>query len=178
LVGAVAGSFVAMGGAAALWPLVTSLSPHPGSPRDVVEVDLAGIGEGEWRTVGWRALPIVVRHRTAQEIEAARSIEIGALRDGFARVAGQPASLPAIDANRTRGEPRWLVVTGVCPRSGCIVEAKRPGDGFEPGIAWFCPCDACQFDTSGRVRKGLSLENLAVPLYRFLSPTRIMIGEA
>lgn len=172
-----AGSFVAVGGAAAVWPLVSSLSPNPSSPRDVLEVDLTGIGEGEWRTIRWRAQPIVVRHRTAQEIAAARDVSISDLRDGLARVAGQPPALAASDENRTKpAQPTWLVVTAVCPRSGCVVEPRRPGDGFETGIAWLCPCDACRFDTSGRIRSGLSPENLAVPLYRFISPTRIEIG--
>jgi ubiquinol-cytochrome c reductase iron-sulfur subunit len=170
---------VLAGGAAAIWPLVTSLSPNPGSPRDVVAVDLTGIGEGEWRMVRWRAMPVVVRHRTAQEIAAAREVPISELRDGLARVAGQPESLPATDQNRTKpGQQRWLVVTGLCPRSGCVVDARRPGEDLEAGIAWFCPCDACRFDTSGRIRSGLSTENLAVPLYRFISPTRIEIGAA
>lgn len=177
-IGVATGSFVTVGAAAAIWPLLASQSPNRSSPRDLVEVDLAGIGEGEWRTVRWRAMPIVVRHRSAQGIAAAESVAIEELRDGLARVAGLPAKLPATDANRTKpGQARWLVIVATCPRSGCIVEARRPGEGLDREMAWFCPCDACQFDTSGRVRKGLSLENLAVPPYRFLTQTRIEIGE-
>lgn len=176
LLSAAAGTLVLAGGAA-MWPLVSSLSPNPGSPRDAIEVDLAGIEEGAWRRVPWRGLPIVVRHRTAAEIAAARNVSIADLRDGYARVAGQPSNLPATDANRTKpGQSKWLVVTGTCPRSGCVVEALGSGDGLEPGIAWFCPCDGCRFDTAGRIRSGLSLENLAVPLYRFIFSTRIEIG--
>lgn len=179
LIGVAAGSFVVVGAGAAVWPLVASQSPNRSSPRDVIEVDLAGIGEGEWRTVRWRGMPVVVRHRSAREIAAAQDVAIEDLRDGLARVAGQPSKLSALDANRTKpGQPQWLVVTAMCPRSGCLVEARRPGEGLDSGLAWFCPCDACQFDTSGRVRKGLSLENLAVPPYRFLGRTRIEIGEA
>ena len=41
---------------------------------------------------------------------------------------------------------------------------------------WFCPCHGSHYDTSGRIRKGPAPENLAVPPYRFLDDTRILIG--
>ena len=175
-----AGAFALTGGAVALWPLVSSLSPNAGSPRDTLEVDLATIAEGTWREVPWHGLPIVVRHRTPQEIGDAQGVALTDLRDGLARVAGERAGLPATDANRTKpGQARWLVVSGICPRSSCRIEARRPDfDGIDKGIAWLCPCDGCRFDTAGRIRTGLSLENLAVPPYRFIAPTRIEIGTA
>ena len=173
----VAGSFVVVGGAAAMWPFVASMAPHRGSPRDSVEVDLTGIGAGDWRRVPWRAAPVVVRHRTPHEIEAARRVDLTGFRDGLARVAGQPDKLPATDENRTKpGQAQWLVVAGACPRSGCIIVPRRPGEDTDPRTAWLCPCDACRFDASGRVIAGPSTENLPIPLYRFLSPTRIEIG--
>lgn len=174
-----AGAFVVTGGAAAVWPLLSSLSPNTASPRDTIEVELGGIAEGSWRKVSWRGSPFFVRHRTAQEIADAQGGALGELRDGLARVDGQPASLPATDANRTKpGQAAWLVVSGLCPRSACLIEAQRPTfEGIDKGISWFCPCDACRFDAAGRVRSGLSLENLAVPLYHFISATRIEIGS-
>lgn len=172
-----AGSFVAVGGAAAMWPLLANMAPNRGSPKDTVEVDLTGIAEGDWRRVSWRATPVAVRHRTPQEIELARRVPVSDLRDGSARVAGQSDKLPAIDENRIRpGHAEWLVVVGACPRNGCLLEPRRPGEDTDPLTAWFCPCDACRFDSSGRVIGGLSTENLMVPLYRFLSPARIEIG--
>lgn len=174
-----AGSFVAVGGAAALWPLFANMAPNRGSPKDTVEVDLTGIAEGDWRRISWRATPVVVRHRTPQEIELARRVRVSDLRDGLARVAGQPDKLPASDENRIKpGHAEWLVVIGACPRSYCLLELRRLGEVSEPDTAWFCPCDACRFDSSGRVTAGLSTENLAVPLYRFVSPTRLEIGSA
>lgn len=174
-----AGSFVVVGGAAAVWPLLATMAPNSGSPRDTVEVDLTGIAAGDWRRVPWRAMPVVVRHRTPQEIELARRVPVSDLRDGLARVAGQPDKLPASDENRIKpGHAEWLVVIGACPRSYCLLEPRRSGEVAEPDTAWFCPCDACRFDSSGRVIGGLSTENLAVPLYRFVAPTRIEIGVA
>lgn len=174
-----AGSFVAVGGVAAVWPLVANMAPNSASPKDTVEVDLSGIAAGDWRRVPWRAMPIVVRHRTLREIDAARRVQVTDLRDRLARVAGQPEKLPATDEGRTKpGRAAWLVVVGACPRSGCLLDPRRPGEDADPRTAWFCPCDACRFDASGRVIAGLSIENLPVPLYRFISPARIEIGVA
>ena len=66
------GAFAAAGGAAALWPLIDQMNPHPGTPADSVAVDLAPIAPGQVVTVAWRGQPIVIRHRTPDEIARVR----------------------------------------------------------------------------------------------------------
>ncbi|MBV9331272.1 MAG: Rieske 2Fe-2S domain-containing protein, partial [Alphaproteobacteria bacterium] len=41
---------------------------------------------------------------------------------------------------------------------------------------WLCHCHGSQYDTSGRIRKCPAPQNLAVPEYAFLSPTKLKIG--
>jgi ubiquinol-cytochrome c reductase iron-sulfur subunit len=169
-------AFAGAGGAAALWPLIDQMSPNPASPPpEVTDVDLAPIEPGQAITVRWRGLPIVVRHRTAEEVRIARSTPVAHLRDRLARNEALPRSAPAVDANRTKdGHESWLVVVAICTHLGCQL---RPQDSaLATGEGWLCPCHAARFDLSGRVRSGPALTNLAVPPYRFLTPTRLRIG--
>lgn len=46
-----------------------------------MEVDLTAIPEGKNVTFKWRGKPVFVRHRTAQEISDARSVDTASLRD-------------------------------------------------------------------------------------------------
>ncbi len=41
-----------------------------------IELDLSSIPEGTGVTVKWRGKPLFVRHRTAQDIEAARAVNV------------------------------------------------------------------------------------------------------
>ena len=41
---------------------------------------------------------------------------------------------------------------------------------------WLCHCHGSQYDMAGRVRVGPAPRNLDVPVYAFLSDTRIKIG--
>ena len=175
-----AGSFVAVGAAATVWPLIDQMNPNPATPPpETATVDLARIGEGQSLVVRWRGSPVVVRHRTAAEIARARAVPLAALRDPLARNARLPERTPATDANRTRpADPRWLVVVAVCTHLGCSL---RPADGIagqaEAG-GWLCPCHAARFDAAGRVVAGPAATNLAVPPWRFAGPGRIEIGAA
>ena len=63
------------------------------------------------------------------------------------------------------------MVVGVCTHLGCIPLGFQGDYG-----GWLCPCHGSQYDTAGRIRKGPAPENLAVPVYAFLTPTRIKIG--
>ncbi len=46
-----------------------------------IEVDLSNIAEGNTLTVQWRGKPLFIRHRTQHDIEVARSVPLGDLRD-------------------------------------------------------------------------------------------------
>ena len=61
--------------------------------------------------------------------------------------------------------------------------------GLDPDIApadlgpdwlggFFCPCHQSKYDLAGRVYKGMPAPtNLVIPPYKFLSDTRVVIGE-
>lgn len=170
-------AFSAVGLGFAAYPFLAQMAPNPGSPRDSIDIDLSGFAVGSERQFAWKGKPILVRHRTVEEIKAMQAVRIEDLFDPVARVDGQPAALPASDANRfAQGEPRWLVVVGLCTKEGCIlkpVDASVPRDLLE---TWTCLCCASRFDASGRVRKGPAPQNLAVPPYRLVAKDRLEIG--
>jgi ubiquinol-cytochrome c reductase iron-sulfur subunit len=173
-----AAAFVAVGGAASLWPFVAQMNPNKGTPpSEVADVDLAQIRPGQTITVTWRRLPIFVRHRTRAEMDLARSTALVDLPDRLARNEMLPEKALAHDANRTiEGHDNWLVVVGVCTHLGCLLMSRQPGATVSADEGWFCPCHAARFDLSGRVRSGPARTNLPVPPYRFLSATKIRIG--
>lgn len=151
----------AVGAGAVAVPFIDSLNPS----ADVlalasVEVDLSDLKPGQTKKVKWRGVPVFIRHRTPEEIEAARSVDVSELPD------------PQTDAERVKeGEEQWLVMVGVCTHLGCIPLIDQGDyDGY------FCPCHGSHYDTSGRIRKGPAPKNLPVPEYAFLSDTKIKIG--
>jgi ubiquinol-cytochrome c reductase iron-sulfur subunit len=124
-----------------------------------VEVELGNIPEGTTTTVKWRGKPLFIRHRTAEEIEAARATALSELPD------------PAKDEDRAKRE-EWLVVLGICTHLGCVPLANA---GEYNG--WFCPCHGSHYDTSGRIRKGPAPLNLEVPPYTFVADDKIVVGQ-
>jgi len=150
-----------VGACAVAWPFVDSMNPS----ADVlalssIEVDLTPIQPGQTIKVKWRGVPVFIRNRTPEDIEAARAVAMSDLKD------------PQTDEARTKaGHEQWLVMVGVCTHLGCIPLADA---GDYQG--WFCPCHGSHYDTAGRIRKGPAPKNLAVPEYSFLSDNRIKIG--
>lgn len=151
----------AVGAGAVAVPFIDSLNPS----ADVmalasIEVDLSGVEPGQTKKVKWRGVPVFIRHRTQEEIDAARNVDISELPD------------PQADTDRVqKDKDQWLVMVGVCTHLGCIPIADAGEyDGY------FCPCHGSHYDTSGRIRKGPAPKNLPVPEYAFLSDTKIRIG--
>lgn len=173
------GAMVAVGGAAAMWPLIDQMNPNAATvARESRIVDLAPIRPGQAVTLQWRGQPVVIRHRTRDEIESARSVQVGDLPDPFARNAALAGDAPASDANRTHARfPEWLIVGGICTHLGCRLTAMSQIE-HGGGAGWICPCHAARFDSSGRVRSGPARTNLPVPRYRFLAQGMIEIGGA
>lgn len=156
-----AGALGAVGAASVAWPLVDSMNPSADVlAQSSTEVDLANIPEGQTVKVMWRGKPVFVRHRTQADIEAARQVDVKELRD------------PQTDQQRVQqGHEQWLVMVGVCTHLGCV-----PLGGSGDFGGWFCPCHGSHYDTAGRIRKGPAPKNLAVPDYKFVSDSKIVIG--
>ena len=172
------GTFAAVGAAASLWPFIDQMNPDAGAQALAsIEVDLAPVEEGQAITVLWRGKPVFIRHRKAEEIEAAKAVALDELIDESARNDALPAEDPALDSNRTKsGQEKWLVLVGVCTHLGCIPKGQRLGENTGEYGGWFCPCHGSHYDTSGRIRKGPAPRNLEVPKYEFVSDTKIKIG--
>lgn len=172
------GAFAAVGGAAMIWPFVDQMNPDASAlSLASIEVDLGPIEEGQAITVMWRGKPVFVRHRTADEIEEAKKVQVGDLPDILARNDNIDAVADATDVNRVVGDKeKWLVLIGICTHLGCIPKGQRIGDAKGEFGGWFCPCHGSHYDTAGRIRKGPAPRNLEVPAYEFLSDTKIKIG--
>ena len=158
------GAFAAIGGAAALWPLIDQMNPDASAQALAsIEVDLGPIKEGQAITVVWRGKPVFIRHRTAQEIQSASETAMDDLRD------------PESDESRA-AKAEWLVLVGICTHLGCIPRGQKSGDIQGDFGGWFCPCHGSHYDTSGRIRKGPAPKNLDVPPYAFITDKKIKIG--
>jgi len=167
-----AGALGAVGTAAVAWPMVQSMNPA----ADVLalastEVDLSQVKEGESITAVWRGKPVFIRYRTAKEIEEARAVPMGDLKD------------PQTDEDRVKQSkfdgkpmPQWLVMIGVCTHLGCVPLGQKPTDPHGDYDGWFCPCHGSQYDSSGRIRKGPAPKNLEIPPYQFTDASKIKIG--
>ena len=148
----------------ALWPFIHSLNPSADTlAMSTTEVDLTPIAEGQAITITWRGKPVFIRHRTPQEIAAARDVKVAELRD------------PQADDSRVK-KPEWLILIGICTHLGCIPLGQKPTDPRGEYGGWYCPCHGSVYDTSGRIRQGPAPANLAVPPYTFLSDTSVRIG--
>jgi len=92
-----------------------------------VEVELSSIPEGKNAIIKWRGKPVFIRHRTADEIEEAKSTDWKTLRD------------PESDDTRVK-KPEWLVMLGVCTHLGCVPIGEA-GDfgGWCVSFTVFCP---------------------------------------
>ncbi len=93
---------------------------------------------------------VVVRNRTAKEIDEAKTVELNQLIDPVARNKNLPDDAPATDANRAApGKEQWLVMVQICTHLGCVPLGQQ---GDYDG--WFCPCHGSQYDSAGRVATG------------------------
>ena len=155
-----------VGVALAAWPFIDSMNPAADTlALSTTEVDLAPVAEGQAITIKWQGKPVFVRHRTPEEIKAAETVDVNALRD------------PQADSVRVKeGKAQWLILVGVCTHLGCIPLGQKPGDSRGDFGGWFCPCHGSHYDTSGRIRKGPAPKNLAVPTYAFVSDTLVRVG--
>ena len=153
-----AAGIVAAGGAA--WPLINQMNPDASTlSLASIEVDLKPIAVGQTVKVKWRGKGVFISHRSEKLIAEVNSPE----------AAGKLLK-PQADSARAK-KPEWLIVVGVCTHLGCI-------PNLNPGEAggWVCGCHGSQYDASGRVIRGPAPDNLEVPVYKFESDTKVLIG--
>ena len=170
------GAVGAVGAAAVAWPLIDQMNPSAAAlAAGVTEIDLTTIPAGQQVIFKHRGQPLFVRRRTPAEIASAKAVDVSSLPDPLARNANLASSAPATDADRTI-KPEWLVVSGVCTHLGCTPTVSTPQMPEGEYGGWLCHCHGSMYDTAGRIRKGPAPQNLAVPVYTFLSDTRIKVG--
>lgn len=178
----VATSVVGGAGAVALAaPFVASFAPSErakaaGAP---VEVDISKVPPGEMIVVEWRGKPIWVLHRTPEMLESLKAV-----REKLADPDSEKSIQPPYAKNEHRSiKPEFLIVEGVCTHLGCSPSAKfQMGEASGLGADWvggyLCPCHGSMFDLAGRVFKSMPAPtNLPVPPHKYLTETKVLIGE-
>ena len=169
---ATAGAGAVTAGAAA-WPLVNQMNPSADvQALSSIRVDVSGVEVGTQLTIKYLGKPVFIRRRAADEIEAARAVDLSELIDTGSQNANNPTA-DAADENRTLDEAgEWLVMVGVCTHLGCV----PIGNGAGEFGGWFCPCHGSHYDQAGRIRKGPAPRNLDVPVAEFVDETTIKLG--
>ena len=166
---------------AVAWPFVASMQPSAraqaaGAP---VEVDIGNVEPGQLIRVEWRGKPVWIVHRTQDMLKGLAKVE-EKLRDPNSEIVSQT---PVFAKNEYRSmKPEYLVLVGICTHLGCSPTFRPELAPADLGPDWeggfFCPCHGSRFDMSGRVYKNVPAPtNLEVPPYRYLSETRLLIGE-
>jgi len=170
-----------VGVAAVAWPFLASMQPSAraqaaGAP---VEVDIGNIEPGQLIRVEWRGKPVWIVRRTEDMLESVKGIA-GKLRDPASEIKSQTPHFARNDYRSIK--PEFLVLVGICTHLGCAPTFRPEIAPADLGPDWkggfFCPCHGSTFDISGRVYKNVPAPtNLEVPPHRYLSETRLMIGE-
>lgn len=174
---AAAGGVVAVGGAV---PFIASWFPSAkaraaGAP---VEVDISKMEPGQLLTVEWRGKPVWLLNRTQEMLAALPEVEVR-LADPQSEGSEQPEDCK----NRNRSiKPGLFVATGICTHLGCSPTLRKEVAPADLGSDWkggfFCPCHGSKFDLAGRVFSGAPAPtNLVIPPHKYLSDTRLLVGE-
>lgn len=161
-------------------PFVASMLPSErakaaGAP---VEVDLSVLAPGERITIEWQGKPVWVVRRTKEMLDSVRSND-----DNVADPQSKKKMQPAYATNEMRSiKDEYLVLVGICTHLGCSPVSKfaKQAEAFDPNWqgGFYCPCHGSLFDLAGRVFKNKPApDNLVVPPYKYLSDTRILIGD-
>lgn len=167
--------------AATAVPFVASFTPSErarasGAP---VEVDISDLAPGTMKTVEWRGKPVWIVRRTAEMIA-----QLNKPNPELADPGSSSSEQPAYAQNPLRSaRPEIFVAVGICTHLGCSPVSVPAGSG-NPSVGenwpggYFCPCHGSTFDAAGRVyRNKPAPTNLEVPPHRFLTDSRLLIGE-
>ncbi|MEK6594294.1 MAG: ubiquinol-cytochrome c reductase iron-sulfur subunit, partial [Pseudomonadota bacterium] len=122
--------------------------------------------------------PVWIVHRTKEMLDIVKKND-----DKVADPDSKKPMQPAYAQNELRSiKPEYLVVVGICTHLGCspVEKFQATPEAFDANWqgGFYCPCHGSLFDLAGRVYKNKPApENLEVPPYKFLSDTRILIGD-
>jgi ubiquinol-cytochrome c reductase iron-sulfur subunit len=166
--------------AAVAWPFLASMEPSAraralGAP---VEADISALEPGQQMIVEWQGKPVWIVRRT-KEMLATLGKDTSLLADPSSKRSDQPAAA----RNEYRSlKPEFMVMVGICTHLGCSPTAKFAPNDPSMGANWpggfLCPCHGSKFDLAGRVYANMPApDNLPVPTYRYLSDTKLLIGE-
>lgn len=169
-----------VGAVATAVPFISAMTPSAkaraiGAP---IEVDIGDIAPGERKIVKWQGKPVWILRRVKETLKDLPSID-DELRDPESKEDQQPAYA----RNEYRSiKPEYLVVIGLCTHLGCSPSYVPKSSDNDLGPSWpggfFCPCHGSRFDLAGRVFKDVPAPlNLLVPPYKYLTDTRIRIGD-
>ena len=169
-----------VGAVAAAVPFVSNMNPSAktkaiGAP---VEVDISKLEPGDRMIEKWQGKPVWILRRTGEMLK-----DISSLNDKVSDPTSDNSAQPDYAKNEFRArEDEFLVVIGICTHLGCSPNfvMKEEGDSIDADWkgGFFCPCHGSRFDLAGRVFKGVPApRNLVIPPYKFISPTRLLIGD-
>lgn len=174
------------GGVAAVTPLLASLGPSDNVSAAAApsEIDLSGLAPGQVMTVAWRGLPVWIVNRTEAMLAEVKAADPFCADPHTLRPYSMPLPEYCRNEYRSRQEhPNIVVLIGVCTHLGCT-PTPRFSPGAQPNLpadwpgGWLCPCHGSTFDLAGRVFKDKPApQNLDIPRYMFLSPTRLVLGR-
>jgi len=166
-----------VGAVAAAAPFVLSLQPSARAQAlgAAVEVDVSKLDVGGRIIVEWRGKPVWVIRRSQSMIDTLTGNDAD-LRDPQSDESIQPSY--AKNNTRAYEGKDFIVLLGVCTHLGCSPEFRpQPAADIKTG-GFLCACHGSRFDLAGRVHKAVPAPtNLTVPPYRYVSPTRILIGD-
>ena len=169
-----------VGAAAATVPFVSNMNPSAktkaiGAP---VEVDISNIEPGGRLIEKWQGKPVWILRRTEEMLK-----DISSLNSNVSDPKSDESAQPEYAKNEYRArKEEFLVVIGICTHLGCSPNFGLKGEGESISMDWkggfFCPCHGSKFDLAGRVFKSVPApRNLVIPPYKFISPTRLLIGD-
>ncbi|SNT03375.1 ubiquinol-cytochrome c reductase iron-sulfur subunit [Noviherbaspirillum humi] len=147
-----------------------------------VEVDIAGLGPGEMKTVEWRGKPVWILKRSPEMVASLKKTDNAVADPKSERNPDELTPEYARNEYRSR-KPDVLVAVGICSHLGCSPSSKfQPGP--QPSLpddwagGFLCPCHGSTFDLAGRVFKNKPApDNLQVPRYMYLGDNKLLIGK-
>ena len=169
-----------IGVAATTAPFLISFMPSErakaaGAP---VDIDISKLEPGQKIDVEWRGKVCWVINRTPAMLQSLAKMDARLLDP-----KSDSSQQPTYCKNDGRSiKPAIWVAVGICTHLGCSPTYRPEVAPADLGADWlggfFCPCHQSKFDLAGRVFKGVPApSNLVVPPHKYLSDTRILIGE-